>query len=407
MRRTLAAPLSAVLLALPSAAGHATPRPPCPTRVERVAGGSWEARPVQGIGAVAAVRDLAADQRDPRVVVVADSEGVLVTKDGGCTWRRAAEYTDFVAPLLGDPIDVAVAGSGPDRSFHVLVARWEGGVPNGPAKLLSSYDDGATWTAIDAPAAAGPASFVSLSLTASPADPGVVYLLVRHSGATGAVYAGDGRGGWRWQSATVYSAAPGTCVPGATCLTRLVDSLHADPNKKGVLWGFSGAGAAPDSVETLGYSPDGGVSWRHRPVPTFSTGVSLVDVAPAPGGASVMLLGDFWEYAVSKDEGRSWAVGEIPQVVSADGTSAGVFDVAHFHRGRAAATVLGQGPRSGWAGNVLVFDGTRWLDASPPGFAGYDRTDAEGNPRSFVALASTDGPLFALSAAGELMAYRR
>ena len=103
---------------------------------------------------------------------------------------------------------------------------------------------------------------------------------------------------------------------------------------------------------------------------------------------------------MSHDGGRTWAVARMPEVASADSTNLSAFEVAHFDRGRAVATVLGDGPSSGWAGNVLVFDGARWRDASPRGFSGYDRGV------TFAALASTDGPLLALTSRGELMSFR-
>lgn len=399
MLRTLVALVSVVLaaLALPAAA---VARRACSSKAEQVVAGTWTSRPVDGIRGGRWTWRMAADEGDPRLVVVADSKGVLVTHDGGCTWDRAARYTDFLAPFEGMPIDAVVAGSGRDRSLHVLVAPWTAFVPSGPTKLLSSFDDGATWTSVDAPAAAGPASFSLLSLTASPATPEVVYLLASHPGVTGGVWAGSGRDGWRWQSATLFAMSPGTCLPETTCLSRSLAELAADP-RGDALWALTRP--TIDAGEAVGHSADGGATWRHREVPPLIGGVSLLLVSPARRDATVAVLGDFWEYAISKNGGRSWAAGELPKITSSDRTATSVFEAAHYDRGRRLAAIVGDGPMSGWAGNLLTFDGRRWTEATPPGFAGYAATDADGNDLSLVALASTKGPLLALSSRGELM----
>lgn len=393
-------PITSALLAAACAAASLAPVPAaagtaCRARVERAAGGTWTAHPVDDLRGAPFTWRMTADEDDPRLVVVADYEGILVTRDGGCTWGRGAEYADFLAPFSGSVVDAVIAGSGRDRSLHVLVAPWSAFVPNGPAKLLSSFDDGATWSVVDAPPTAGPAAFSSLSLTASPSAPGDVYLLAGHGPAT-AVYARSGDGEWQRQSLSVASPDPGSCAP---CPARPLRSLHADPSN-GDLWGP--AFGLSEAADALAHSADGGASWGYRPVPALSGGVSLADVGPR----SIVLAGDFREYAVSRDGGRSWAVGKYPKLTSSTGTSVDVFEIAHFDEGRATALLPGSGSAAGWSGNVLVFDGRRWTNAAPPGFAGYSRTTPDGDDLSFAALASSAGPLLALSSRGELMTFR-
>lgn len=388
MRRALAVSLCGLMLAASAPVAAARP---CPASVARTAGGSWETRPPGGFRGNAWVWRLAADHRDPRFVVVADSEGIVVTRDGGCSWRRAAEFADYVTPFVAPPIDAVVAGSGRDRSAHVLIGR-VAGAEAGPT-LLSSYDDGATWTVTAAPVAAGPSGGTVYSLTSGPASPGTVYLLARNATATGAVYVLREGDEWRRQSTTAY-AAPESCVAG-TCVARTIDVLQADPARPEVLWAY--AGPSLDPSWTLGRSSDAGRTWAHVSAPDPVTGRPLLDVAPT---GTITMIGAFSRYAMSDDGGRTWAVGRMPEVVSGDSTNVEAFEIAHFDRGRAVATVLGEGPGSGWAGNVLVFDGSRWRHASPPGFSGYDRGV------SFAALASTDGPLLALTSRGELMSFR-
>lgn len=389
VRSTIAVLLAAGCLAATAPAVAA--RPPCPTRTERVAAGTWEARPVDGISGVRFTWRMAADETDPRLVVVADYDGILVTRDGGCTWTRSIEYADALTPFEGSAIDAVVAGGGADRSLHVLVAPWTAFVPNGPAKIFSSFDDGATWTVSDAPLTAGPAAFSALSLAASPDVPGRVYLL--SNAAAGTVYVRDGEGEWQRQSVAA-------CATGAACPARSLRALDGGSASE-ELWGS--AFGATDSDEALAHSGDGGATWDYRSVPALAGGVSLMDVGPA----AVVLVSDFWEYALSRDGGRSWAVGKYPKIGSSTSTSVDVFEIAHFSRGRAVAILPGNGPVSGWAGNVLAFDGRRWANAAPPAFAGHNRTDDDGDPLSFAALASTGGTLLALSSRGELMAFRR
>jgi hypothetical protein len=228
-----------------------------------------------------------------------------------------------------------------------------------------------------------------------------VFLLSAHPGATGVLYAGSGRDEWRWQTVSLFAnAASGTCVDGVTCVSRGVATIESDPGRRGVLWGLS---YGDSGGQALARSADEGVTWEARDVPALTGDVSVVDVARR----SITVVGDFWEYAVSRDGGRSWAVGDFPKLASSEWTSTGVFDVAHFDRGSATAALPGDGPASAWAGNVFVFDGRRWTDATPPGFAGYAPTDAQGDPLSLTALTSTEGPLLALSSRGELTAFRR
>lgn len=363
----------------------------CPTTVERVAGGTWERRPEQQFRGDVNSWHLATDHHDPGFAVVADSEGVVVTRDGGCSWRRSGKYSDLVAPLPAVPIDAVVAGSGSERSLHVLIGHWMW-AETGPT-LLSSYDDGATWVATEAPPPAGPYNFVSYSLIASPTSQDAVYLLVRYPSVAGAIYSFSRGGGWRHRSTTAY-AAPESCVSG-TCVTRAIEVLEADPGRRETLWAFA-TGQSPGTDWTLGRSSDAGQTFEHTPAPDLLTGLPLVDVAPT---GTITMIGNQSTYAMSNDGGRTWAVARLPEVVSGDSTNFDAFDVAHFDRGRAVATVLGEGPGSGWAGNVMAFDGRRWRDVSPRELAGYDRGV------TFVALASTDGPLLVLTSRGELASF--
>lgn len=344
---------------------------------------------------------LAADERDPRLVVVGDGSGILVTLDAGCTWERSVDYAEHLAPLVGRPLDAVVAGTARDRSLHVLVAPWQAFVPGLPPRLFSSYDDGATWTVVDLPAPAGSAGFASFSLTSSAGSPGRVYVLADH-GAAGVLYAGSGTGEWQWRSLALPSA-PESCVPDSACLSRPLRELQADPAEKGELWALSSRGSA-DSEGTLAFSSDEGAAWRSQALPSLTGGPALLEVSAR---GAVVLLSDFWEYAVSRDGGRSWAVGDYPKLTSSTSTSAGVFELADFDEGRAIAALPGAGPESGWAGNVLVFDGRRWTEATPRGFEGYDRTDARGDRLAFTALAGSDDTLLALSSTGHLMSFRR
>ena len=397
MRRALALCLVALSFATPALSVRAAV---CRARVERVEGGSWQTRRVEDLRGTPQTWRLTADEGDPRFVAIADNEGVLVTSDGGCTWKRSVEYAEFVLPEIADPLGAVLAGSGRDRSLHVLISAWMGAEME--PTLLSSFDDGATWTA--SPAPAGPYGWMSYALTASPSSPGVVYLLARHVSAAGGVYSRRGNGEWR-RRVVMAHGAPESCDLGATCLSRTIDVLVTDPAARDVLWAF--AGAPPDAHDsTLGRSADGGGAWTHAVAPEVSPGAPLVDVVSGRGETSVTLVGDRGRFATTRDEGRSWAVARIPELLPERATSSQPFAVAHFDRGNKTAVVLGSGPYSGWAGNVLAFDGRRWSDVSPAAFSGYGRADAEGNPLTFAALASTEGPLLALTSTGELMSLR-
>lgn len=383
MKRTASTVVVALLLAAAPAGSSAAS---CPTTVTRVKPGRWQSRPVEGIEGASFTWDVAADEEDPRLVVVTDAAGILVTRDAGCTWTRTASFEDFVPTSAVVTEGVAVAGTGRARSLHVLVRPTSGE----PRVLLSSTDDGRTWAAGDLPPPAALPVLGTVALAGGPGDERL-YLLVDAGAGVSNLFASSG-GEWSWKSIATPAAVPSNCAPDGPCTTAPLWKIHASGDE---LWAL---GATEATGETgLRRSRDAGASWADLAVPDLLQYAVLFDVA----GDAVLLLGGFSEFAYSSDGGESWGVGKLPKLVSSTWTSAGVFDVAHFDRGRAFATVLGGSKTSEWAGNVLVFDGRKWADASPPCFAGYDRPD------SFAALASTSGGLLALSSRGELMKFSR
>lgn len=392
MERTARAVAAALLLA---SIATPTTAATCPSRATRVEPGTWEAKTIDAIEGAPFTWDMTADEKDPRFVVVTDRQGILVTRDGGCRWSRALSFEE---PLPGSPIsveDLAIAGSGPGRSAHVLLRPSSGE----PRVLVSSYDDGETWQAEDLPVQTALPMASTAALASGPGD-GALYLLAdAGAGVAGVFVRADREASWQWTALSTPVLPAGECAPDGPCTTVPLWRIQADPSHANELWGL---GATEATGETgLRRSGDGGISWEDNAVPDLLQRTILFDVAPRPGTTHVLLLGGLSEFAFSSDAGRSWQVGRLPKLVSSTWTSAGVFDVAHFDRGRSFATVLGNGTNSPWAGNVFVFDGRKWANASPPEFAGYDR------PHTFAALASTSGRLLAVSSRGELMSFSR
>lgn len=392
MHRAAVLAIAALSFATPGRAAS-----PCAAETEPVAGGTWTTRAVAGIEGAGGSFDLAVDERDPRLVVVTDAAGVLVSRDGGCGWRRSLTYAEWFPTGGVDAKDVEVAGSGAGRSLHVLIA-----TPGGGLQLASSSDDGVTWSVGDLPAPASHGVVASVDLVASPAAPALL-VFARTAMGAGAIYARTpGDGAWRWDVVTQGSPAPGTCVGGGPCTAPTLDAVVADPASDETLWAL-GRPAGIGAVALVRSTSRG--AWDEVPSPAGAT-AALVDVAPGDD-ARVMVVGIYDDFAVSRDGGRSWGVGRLPRLVDGSTTSRGAFDLVHFDRGRAFATVVGQTEVSGWAGNVLVFDGHRWADVSPAAFAGYDRTDGDGDHLAFVELAAARGPLMALTSTGKLMTFRR
>ncbi|HEX2058307.1 MAG TPA: sialidase family protein [Actinomycetota bacterium] len=389
------AALAAVVVTMAWTAAPADAAPSCAPVVERVAGGTWETRPVAGLEGAGWTFEMAADEEDPRLLVVSDTVGVLVSRDGGCRWKRTLVYGDVFPPGRG--VDVEVVGSGAERSLHVLL---DSTVEAGYA-LVSSFDDGRTWNVRDLPPLTAVAS---VDLVASPASR-TLFVFARTEAGTGTVYAGAESGdGWRWSTVTQGSLAGSACAPGGPCTAPTLQALSADPAQDGTLWGFGwpqGLGHV-----ALVRSADQGASWEEVAAPEVAETTALFDAAPGRH-ASLMLLGVYDDFAVSRDGGRSWAVGQLPRLVEEGSTSRRAFELAHFDRGSAFAIVLGQTDSSAWAGNLLVFDDRGWTNVSPPDLIGYDRTDEEGRRLTFVELASSRGSLLALTSAGELMTFRR
>ncbi len=366
-----------------------------------MAKGTWETRPVTGIEGVWFNFEMAADEKDPRLVVVTDTVGILVSRDGGCRWTRSLLYEDLFPAFAPITEDVEVAGTGADRSLHALVYP----TPAGDLKLVSSFDDGRTWTIDEVPAPAALRTLASVELATAETAP-ASYLLARALVGASTLFtrsAGDGE--WRWTSVGRAPPAAGTCLSDGPCVGPRLVQVEADPSRRGTLWGVAEGDSTGQTA--LWTSQDDGRSWRELAAPAAGAKAALLAIAPRDGGSSVMVVDVFDAFALSRDGGRTWTVGELPEEVSGSSTSAGVFDLAYFDEGTAFAAVLGLTDGSPWAGNVLAFDGRRWKNVAPRAFAGYDRTDEEGRRLTFVELTSTRGPLIALSSTGDLMTYRR
>jgi photosystem II stability/assembly factor-like uncharacterized protein len=385
--------LGAAAVAIPSTA--ASPGA-CRARVERVPAGTWSSRPVGGIEGGSFAWKMAVDETDPRLVAVADYRGILVSRDGGCRWTRSLLFGDVAPPVTLSPVDVEVV-EGRERIVHVLVEP----LPQGVLKLLSSDDDGRTWAAADLPPETGTASLESASVTSSPQS-ATTYLLTVHRSGHGGVFGAAGEGSWERRAVTTSATSSGMCVQ--VCLAPPLRHLLADPVEAERLWGLTSG--TPDADEQLVTSPDGGASWSNVAAPELIFGPQLMDVTAAGGDVTILVLGDFWEFALSRNGGRSWEVGKFPKLASGPSTSTGSFDLAHLERGKAFATLLGDTPSSAWAGNLLLFDGRAWENASPPAFAGYDRADEDGDALRFNELTGTRDSFVMLTSQGRLATFR-
>ena len=381
-----------------AAPAQAAPDPGCARSVDRVERGTWTTTPVGGIEGGYPGWRMAVDPVDPRLVLVADSTGVLVSGDGGCRWRRAVTFDD-VAPEWSLRAEDAEIARGPGgRSLHVLTL----GAGNARVVLLSSEDDGRTWSLTEPPAEATGAAPAKVKLAADPSGSGPLYLHVQHNTTTGAVLASDDSGvTWRWTSLTTFGGPAGVCPPARACTGPPLLQVEA---AAGGIWARTAASV--NENERIVESRDAGSSWSEVPVPALGGGPALIDVASSPAGATaVLLLGSFGEYALSRDGGSSWGVGEVPAVSSGPYTMPSFFDAAHTRGGRAFAALSGDGPGL-WSGNVILFDGREWSNVAPEAYAGFDRKDDDGRPLLFTELAGSRDSFSMLSSRGFLATFR-
>lgn len=383
---------------LMSAPAGARPEPSCTRSLSRVERGSWAMRPVRGIEGGYPGWRMAIDPADPRLVVVADSAGVLVSRDGGCRWTRALTFDD-VAPEWSLRAEDAEVVRGPrGRSLHVLTLA----AGNARVLLLSSSDDGRTWSATEPPLESSGVTPHSAGMAADPSGSGALYLHVRHNTTTGALLASDDAGStWRWTALTTYMGPSGACLPTGACTGPSLLEFEAVADE---VWGL--AAASPGAQERLVTSADGGSSWSDVDIPALNGGAALLDVAPAPAGDPVVLLmGSFGEFALSRDAGASWEVGEVPAVSDGAYTTSSSYDSAHTSGGRWFATLVGDGPGL-WSGNVLLFDGREWENVAPEEYVGLGRRDDDGNPLHFLELTGGRDSFSMLSSRGLLATFR-
>ncbi|HEV2755736.1 MAG TPA: hypothetical protein VG318_08175 [Actinomycetota bacterium] len=389
--------MTAVAIAALAAPAGAAPEPRCTRSVERVEHGTWTTTPVDGIEGAYPGWRMAADPHDPRLVVVADSAGVLVTRDGGCRWTRGVLYDDVAPEWSLLPAGAAVARGPRGRTLHVLALD----VATRRAFLLSSDDDGRAWSVTEPPLEATGGSPAAAALAAEPSRSGRLYLHLQHRTTSGALLATDDSGAtWEWSALTTFGGPSGICAAPAPCTAPPL--LQAEAAGAGAVWGV--AAASDGEARRLVRSGDAGVSWEDVRAPVMTGGPSHIDVVPG-GVPTVLLLGDRGDFAVSRDGGASWEVGKLRELSEGGQISSETHDAAHLAGGRAFAALAGTGPGP-WSGNVMLFDGREWENVAPEAYAGFDRKDGEGRPLFFTELTGSRGSFAMLSSRGLLATFR-
>ena len=343
------------------------------------------------------------DEKDVDVAVVADAIGVLVTLDGGCTWSRSTEFEEFTPNSRFRPQDVDVARAGNGRILRVLATPL-GDMPK-PILLLTSGDDGRTWSTTEMPLETAAIPTTAALLEVSRSRPSRLYVLTRHMGGSAGFSSSDDAGAtWRWSGAPT-PVAPADVCPAAVCSTPRLKTIVPDPDHPARVWGLTSNSL--DNPAELLRTDDAGISWKEVATPPLAFGPSLLDVAPMPGGGSVVfLLGDHGEFALSRNDGDTWEVGRFPEVAAGPNSTKTSFDLAHASGGSAFATLLGQVPEGSWAGNLMVLSRGDWYNASPDSYAGFDRTDSEGRRVSFSELTGSGDSFVMLSSLGRLAVFR-
>lgn len=397
LRRAAAVALAAAVIA-PASPGSTAPRA-CSPRSERVPAGTWSSLPVEGIAGSPGVWRM--DAAEDGLVVVADYLGVLVSRDGGCRWTRRVRFDEIAPERALHAEDVEIVSGPRGGSVYVLAVS---AVTGNWASLLSSRDGGRTWSARDLPPEIGAVPLESADLSSREGGPSPLYLFGLHRNGSAVLFSTrDGGATWEWSGLATTGAPAAACASPGPCTVPPLRAVAPDPSGPDRVWGLT----APSAGEGAGLaaSSDAGSSWEHVQAPVLLGGPALLDVAPGRPRPVVLLLGDFGNFGLSRDEGVSWEVGRFPESVSGPHATQQSFDLGHTSDGRLFASILGRDRGTAWAGNVMLFDGTEWENVSPEAYAGYDREDEAGKPLRFSDLTGLGRGFVMLSSSGELFSF--
>lgn len=265
-----------------------------------------------------AIRALAVDPVNPRVVFAAAGAFLVRSNDGGCTWTQVYRLPAAPSVTVPDADTGAIVGidasRGPGgRTRVLLVAQTDAQFGPGRIVVVRSEDGYRDWTV----AAELPATVTAKAATWMPvlrSAGGVAYAVV--PGPTGPAYHRSTDGGKAWALRT---ALPDPKAPGR------VRGFAVSPWQPDELWEW-GDDTAVDGTDLTGLrrSTDGGASWTAvDPWPAYAPGDKptwqTADVAwPRKGGpARVLVLG-----------GKNDGSGEDTPVASWSGDGGRAFSLA-------------------------------------------------------------------------------
>ena len=234
---------------------------------------------------LASASSIAIDPQNSSILYAASSGSLVLSVDGGFTFRSQSSPSAHVNSVVIDPSNGQILYAG-----------------TGDAGILKSTDSGATWIAVNTALPTQSNGHLSVvgNLWIDPVTPGAVFA------AVGAVLARTADGGASWQ--TTFSQYPplnitfdfsnpgivylGTVGPevfisrdGGITFVPLpapqgVFQVVADPNQQGRLLGASGAG--------IYESDDGGLSWA------LNANTSLTGPGIVPDWANGVLYAEQW-----------------------------------------------------------------------------------------------------------------
>jgi photosystem II stability/assembly factor-like uncharacterized protein len=305
-------------------------------------------------------------------LVAATSAGGLRSTDGGATFATVISPSVYgaVSDLVRDPATPQT----------LYAASWcaSGGCAHGPARILKSTDDGATWVEKSAGIAFdGNAGEARASLAISRSNPSVLYA-ARAAGGVSHVYrTGDGAGSWT--ELVAVSSNPDASIRGYMGAQSWYDNVLAV------------SPADPDTVFAAGIytirSTDGGRSFRHPALAGTVVHLDVHDLQFQDGALWIATDGGVFHTPDAGDTAVSANAGLVTRQYYAVAQQPGALD-----RVLAGAQDNGtdQGVSGAWR-TALGGDGfDSGFDATAPGTAWATceygrvfRTDASGGAGAF------------------------
>jgi photosystem II stability/assembly factor-like uncharacterized protein len=214
---------------------------------------------------------------DPNVLVLGTSKGVYRSGDGGKTWQATGPKSLNATSLVqaGDSIFVGGVHLAPNASPNPIIRKGSGRtVPDGPAVLATSTDDGRSWQELHP---RGLPKVAVQALAVDPASGTKLYALLN----TGRLY---------------------RSTDGGESFQLVVSKLGVAPWALAITQGSRFVAGDMDSGSHVSTN---GKAWQRSPFIDSKGGRMVMEYAVDPADSSRVLMSEFG-IVISADGGKTW-----------------------------------------------------------------------------------------------------